>query len=373
MSVKTFCLSTSHPSVKILPFFRLMATWNTHISIVLVELCEKHGTSAKSFDTVVWILNNYIRDNFGAGADSLSAHDCKQQLKHLHNQFNISQSSTASLSTLRKKLGDQRLTELTTEIEEVVEEYHKVKADLETALTGTLSHCELIDLTSRLNTSTGIVKNESFEEDEEINVSGLIQELVASDDSEFLDCSLSAADADDSATLEDQEEQLRVFSSVPNAIETCQSKTTAMKPDLDDKKYKQWKKSTLLLWKSIANHKWANIFMQPVTDDIAPNYSKVVNHPVDLSSIKRKIESGSITNNEEFTRDLLLMFQNAFIYNNADHKVYQCASEMLTDCLVLLQQNFGSNFFGNYQLPVVEVRQQRTRTSKFTDASFKLM
>ena len=344
-----------------------MATWTTHLNLVLVEICEKQGTMTKSFDTVAWVLNNYNSEHFGVRNESFSAVECKLQLKNLHCQFSVNQAHDGSLGIVRKKLKEQRLIELASEIEEVVDEYQKVKADLESALTGTLTQSELLDLATRLNSSS-VVKNESFEDDDEINVSGLIQELVASDDSEFLDCSLSAAD--DSVTIEDPDGQPSAFDST---TDTRQTKASTTKPDFDDKKYKQWKKSTLLLWKSIANHKWANIFMQPVTDDIAPNYSRVVKYPVDLNSIKRKIENGALTSNEEFARDILLMFQNAFVYNNVDHKVYQCASEMQTDCLVLLQQNFGSNFFRNYQLPVVEVRQQRTRTSKFSDASFKLL
>ena len=44
--------------------------------------------------------------------------------------------------------------------------------------------------------------------------------------------------------------------------------------------------------------------------------------PVDLSSIKKNIESGVIRSDIVFQRDILLMFQNALMYNSSDHDVY---------------------------------------------------
>ena len=43
--------------------------------------------------------------------------------------------------------------------------------------------------------------------------------------------------------------------------------------------------------------------------------------PMDLSTIKKKIELGQIKTDVEFQRDMLLMFQNAFMYNNTEHEV----------------------------------------------------
>ena len=44
----------------------------------------------------------------------------------------------------------------------------------------------------------------------------------------------------------------------------------------DEKAHKIWKKSIMLVWRAAANHKYANVFSHPVTDDIAPGYSSVV-------------------------------------------------------------------------------------------------
>ena len=43
--------------------------------------------------------------------------------------------------------------------------------------------------------------------------------------------------------------------------------------------------------------------------------------PMDLSLIKKKIETGVIRNDMEFQRDMLLMFQNALMYNSSNHDV----------------------------------------------------
>ena len=42
---------------------------------------------------------------------------------------------------------------------------------------------------------------------------------------------------------------------------------------------------------------------------------------MDLSLIKKKIETGVIRNDMEFQRDMLLMFQNAIMYNSSNHDV----------------------------------------------------
>ena len=44
----------------------------------------------------------------------------------------------------------------------------------------------------------------------------------------------------------------------------------------DEKAYRAWKKSIMLVWRSAAMHKYANVFLHPVTDDIAAGYSTIV-------------------------------------------------------------------------------------------------
>uniref|UniRef100_A0A8C4WI68 Bromodomain containing 8 n=1 Tax=Gopherus evgoodei TaxID=1825980 RepID=A0A8C4WI68_9SAUR len=60
--------------------------------------------------------------------------------------------------------------------------------------------------------------------------------------------------------------------------------------------------------------------------------------PMDLSTIKKNIENGLIRTTAEFQRDIMLMFQNAVMYNSSDHDVYHMAVEMQRDVLEQIQQ-----------------------------------
>uniref|UniRef100_A0A8D0BLL1 Bromodomain-containing protein 8 n=1 Tax=Salvator merianae TaxID=96440 RepID=A0A8D0BLL1_SALMN len=100
---------------------------------------------------------------------------------------------------------------------------------------------------------------------------------------------------------------------------------------------KIWKKAIMLVWRAAANHRYANVFLQPVTDDIAPGYHSIVQRPMDLSTIKKNIENGLIRTTAEFQRDIMLMFQNAVMYNSSDHDVYHMAVEMQRDVLEQIQ------------------------------------
>ncbi|XP_023685223.1 bromodomain-containing protein 8 isoform X2 [Paramormyrops kingsleyae] len=101
---------------------------------------------------------------------------------------------------------------------------------------------------------------------------------------------------------------------------------------------KIWKKAIMLVWRAAANHRYASVFLQPVSDDIAPGYHSIVHRPMDLSVIKKNIEAGIIRTTAEFQRDIMLMFQNAVMYNSSDHDVYHMALEMQRDVLEQIQQ-----------------------------------
>uniref|UniRef100_A0A671TSF9 Bromodomain-containing protein 8 n=1 Tax=Sparus aurata TaxID=8175 RepID=A0A671TSF9_SPAAU len=102
--------------------------------------------------------------------------------------------------------------------------------------------------------------------------------------------------------------------------------------------HKIWKKAIMLVWRAAANHRYANVFLQPVTDEIAPGYHSIVHRPMDLATIKKNIEMGLIRTTAEFQRDIMLMFQNAVMYNSMDHDVYHMALEMQRDVMEQIQQ-----------------------------------
>lgn len=66
-------------------------------------------------------------------------------------------------------------------------------------------------------------------------------------------------------------------------------------------------------------------------------YQSFFFRPMDLSTIKKNIENGLIRSTAEFQRDIMLMFQNAVMYNSSDHDVYHMAVEMQRDVLEQIQ------------------------------------
>ena len=105
----------------------------------------------------------------------------------------------------------------------------------------------------------------------------------------------------------------------------------------EDRDFKAWKKSIILVWGQISQHKNANLFAAAVTEADAPDYRDIVNRPMDLNSIKKNVESGLIKTTEEFERDLMLMFLNATMYNGSDHEVYKLSRDMYEDTKKILK------------------------------------
>ena len=59
--------------------------------------------------------------------------------------------------------------------------------------------------------------------------------------------------------------------------------------------------------------------------------------PMDLSTIKKNIDSGMIRTTAEFQRDMMLMFINAMMYNSVEHNVHQMAVEMYSDVMTHIE------------------------------------
>lgn len=123
----------------------------------------------------------------------------------------------------------------------------------------------------------------------------------------------------------------RRYSSTPNIDSLPNSPASS-----DDREYRSWKKSILLLYSSLAGHRYASIFAKPITDDQAPNYKTVILQPMDLQSLKRNIDSGQIRNTLDFQLYVMRMCYNAIFYNINDDVTCSRAKEMLHDALQLI-------------------------------------
>ncbi|VVC98154.1 unnamed protein product, partial [Leptidea sinapis] len=98
-----------------------------------------------------------------------------------------------------------------------------------------------------------------------------------------------------------------------------------------ERQHRLWKKSVMLVYNRLCAHKYASLFLRPITDDEAPGYSAIVKRPMDLSTIRKNIDAGNVRTTAEFQRDVLLMLSNALIYNNSTHSVYAMAKEMFEE------------------------------------------
>lgn len=70
-------------------------------------------------------------------------------------------------------------------------------------------------------------------------------------------------------------------------------------------------------------------FAWPVTDDIAPGYSKIIARPMDFSTMRQKIEDNDYATLAEFTEDFRLMCENAIRYNHVDTVYHKAAKRLL--------------------------------------------
>lgn len=124
----------------------------------------------------------------------------------------------------------------------------------------------------------------------------------------------------------------RRYSSTPNIDSLPNSPASS-----DDREYRGWKKSILLVYNGLIAHRYASLFAKPITEDHAPNYKTIVFYPMDLQTLKRNIDSGNIRTTIEFQRYVMLMCHNAMFYNINDTVICGRAKEMLSDALAAIE------------------------------------
>ncbi|KAL6121616.1 hypothetical protein NUSPORA_01444 [Nucleospora cyclopteri] len=75
------------------------------------------------------------------------------------------------------------------------------------------------------------------------------------------------------------------------------------------------------------NKKVTWCFCHPVSDEEAPGYSSIVKQPMDLSTVRNKLEMRVYSNLEEFIRDLQLIVDNCKLYNPENSDIYKLGIE----------------------------------------------
>jgi E1A/CREB-binding protein len=95
----------------------------------------------------------------------------------------------------------------------------------------------------------------------------------------------------------------------------------------------QLKKKLEGLLKGMMDHKFGWVFSSPV-DPLAlgiPNYFNIIRRPMDMGTIKKKLDAGIYKQLHHFAADVRLTFMNAMTYNDEDQDVYKLAKDMLHD------------------------------------------
>ena len=106
--------------------------------------------------------------------------------------------------------------------------------------------------------------------------------------------------------------------------------------DLDEV---QKRKLTSVL-RGLRTHSSYHIFAQPVTENDAPDYFEIIKQPMDLSIIRRKLESDEYQSLTDFVSDVKLMFENCREYNG-DSSAYGEAANRFEQQMWHLMENRG--------------------------------
>ncbi|CAM9689935.1 unnamed protein product [Sphacelaria rigidula] len=84
------------------------------------------------------------------------------------------------------------------------------------------------------------------------------------------------------------------------------------------------------MWSSVYMHRASAIFSVGVNPDFAPGYLDVVKHPIDLTTIRDRLDYDTHYNSKSMLYDdLVLMCKNAMLYNRPDTAYYSAAQELL--------------------------------------------
>lgn len=255
---------------------------------------------------------------------------------------------------------DSQSTELS---EEPIEEPPKKKRVVESIIDGTSSSQEqpLLEPSPKLKRKgKGRSRSGSKKKSNSHSTSSLNLEILVGDDelSQSTDHDVSTeskditSEFDMSDDIVDKKFHTPLTPSLASPASPALSIGSNSDPELAQQQ-RAWRKSIMLVWKAAASHKYANVFLHPVTDEEAPGYSSIIFKPMDLSLIKKNIETGVTITTTEFQRDIMLMFQNALMYNRKEHDVYRMAQEMRDDVMEQIQS------FVSTQLMVQTTTEQR--------------
>ncbi|CAG0913490.1 unnamed protein product [Notodromas monacha] len=183
-------------------------------------------------------------------------------------------------------------------------------------------------------------KSEEEEEEEEEAISVLLAPTPRTYAGRNLDagsvCNNNNNDDDDSSVASASSTTARhelLLPSSPAGLSTTSSTQS------EERERSRIRKVLLGVHEQIANHKFANQFLQPIKESEAPDYRSFIKQPIDLTSIKRKIDSGEIRTLGELEFPIYLMFANCAMYNGDEGVVAERAKAMRDHALMCIETN----------------------------------
>jgi hypothetical protein len=107
-----------------------------------------------------------------------------------------------------------------------------------------------------------------------------------------------------------------------------------LKARLKGKLNEQMKFCTKLINELITSKKCKNFnwpFLEPVDAETLKlyDYYDIIKDPVDLGTMKKKLDARQYINAQEIREDVMLMCNNCFLYNPADQPVHRMGKQLL--------------------------------------------
>lgn len=125
---------------------------------------------------------------------------------------------------------------------------------------------------------------------------------------------IEAFDGDGNRSKVDRHSSLKTTESL--RAETSNSGPTTTLPD---------KKLLLFILDMLQKKDTYGVFSEPVDPEELPDYHEVIEHPMDFSTVRKKLSRGAYKNLEQFEKDVFLISSNAMRYNATDTIYYRQA------------------------------------------------
>lgn len=84
----------------------------------------------------------------------------------------------------------------------------------------------------------------------------------------------------------------------------------------------------LRIWKKIKDNPKSKVFHIPVSLDEVTDYAEKIKQPMDLSTIRQRMNAGAVTTPQQLHALLSLTFRNALTYNGKRTAIYQAAAQL---------------------------------------------